>query len=225
MAESTTHTSAPALKFHETIFDPVPHTVGEIWLRYHSLSEALGYSKAHSALNLYGLHPEEFTDRMTALVTLPSAGGPQQVRIFSLRGAHLLGMFARTARAAEFRRWVLDILEREAERSTPAAIEGPLPQPPAPVPALISATLERVIAERDMLRRLLAERTLTEQPHLNRAIRYYSIPGLTTKERATLMGWDSERQWFECINLLVSLGVVARESDLVPPAIGLETQS
>jgi hypothetical protein len=33
------------------------------------------------------------------------------VRIFSLRGAHLLGMFARTARAAEFRRWVLDILE------------------------------------------------------------------------------------------------------------------
>ena len=37
---------------------------------------------------------------MTALVELDTAGGRQQVRIFSLRGAHLLVMLSRTARAA-----------------------------------------------------------------------------------------------------------------------------
>jgi prophage antirepressor-like protein len=35
----------------------------------------------------------------------------QKTRIFSLRGAHLLAMFARTKVAKEFRRWVLDILD------------------------------------------------------------------------------------------------------------------
>ncbi|MDQ9668887.1 hypothetical protein RF033_15005, partial [Serratia marcescens] len=34
-------------------------------------------------------------------------------RIFSLRGAHLIGMFARTKLAKEFRKWVLDILDQE----------------------------------------------------------------------------------------------------------------
>lgn len=35
------------------------------------------------------------------------------MRVFSLRGAHLIGMFARTPKAKEFRRWVLDVLDRE----------------------------------------------------------------------------------------------------------------
>lgn len=34
-------------------------------------------------------------------------------RIFSLRGAHLIAMFSRTALAKEFRRWVLDVLDKE----------------------------------------------------------------------------------------------------------------
>lgn len=40
-----------------------------------------------------------------------------KMRVFSLRGAHLLAMFARTTVAKEFRRWVLDILDREVNNS------------------------------------------------------------------------------------------------------------
>ncbi|MFK5186363.1 hypothetical protein ACI3OY_11105, partial [Glaesserella parasuis] len=50
---------------------------------------------------------------MTALIELQTAGGKQQVRVFSLRGAHLIAMFARTKVAKDFRKWVLDILDRE----------------------------------------------------------------------------------------------------------------
>jgi prophage antirepressor-like protein len=48
---------------------------------------------------------------MTALVKMDTAGGAQEVRIFSLRGCHLLAMFSRTPVAKEFRAWALDILD------------------------------------------------------------------------------------------------------------------
>ena len=41
--------------------------------------------------------------------------GEKEVRIFSLRGAHLLAMFARTKVAKAFRKWVLDVLDREVQ--------------------------------------------------------------------------------------------------------------
>ena len=52
---------------------------------------------------------------MTALVDMQTKGGLQKARIFSLRGAHLLGMLARTERAKEFRRWALDVLESHVD--------------------------------------------------------------------------------------------------------------
>ena len=39
----------------------------------------------------------------------------REVRIFSLRGAQLLAIFARTPPAKRFRRWVLDVLEGKAQ--------------------------------------------------------------------------------------------------------------
>lgn len=86
------------------------------WLRSQQISVALGYSRGDQAADLYTRNAAEFTDRMTALIKLPTQGGLQDTRIFSLRGAHLLGMFARTAKAAEFRRWILDVLDRETGR-------------------------------------------------------------------------------------------------------------
>ncbi len=53
---------------------------------------------------------------MTALIELDTSGGKQKVRIFSLRGCHLLAMFARTAIAKQFRKWVLDILDQLPQR-------------------------------------------------------------------------------------------------------------
>jgi len=62
---------------------------------------------------LYQRHADEFTSGMTSLIEMATSSGKQNIRIFSLRGAHLLAMFARTQVAKEFRVWVLDILDRE----------------------------------------------------------------------------------------------------------------
>lgn len=76
-------------------------------------SDAPFDSMARQVQKLYSRHADEFTATMTALVRMVTAGGEQEVRVFSLRGAHLLGMFARTERAKRFRRQVLDILDNE----------------------------------------------------------------------------------------------------------------
>ncbi|WP_257824232.1 P22AR C-terminal domain-containing protein [Aggregatibacter actinomycetemcomitans] len=91
------------------------------------LGKGLGYANPlQSVTNLYNSNADEFTAEMTALIDMPTAGGLQKVRIFSLRGAHLIAMFARTKVAKDFRRWVLDILDREAKRQQPTL---PAPKP------------------------------------------------------------------------------------------------
>ncbi len=72
----------------------------------------MGYEKGRISIHkLYDANVDEFTAEMTQLVELDTAGGRQQVRIFSPRGCYLLGMLARTERAKAFRCWVLDVLE------------------------------------------------------------------------------------------------------------------
>ena len=60
---------------------------------------------------------------MTALVKMKTRGGEQEVRVFSLRGAHLLGMFARTDRAKAFRRAVLDVLDDQVRQGETLSAE------------------------------------------------------------------------------------------------------
>lgn len=126
--------TALALSFREIQFDVVDRA-GQPWLKLPQVADVL-YGKGgdqtdgpfengiRQVQKLYQRHASEFTDRMTALVELKTAGGLQQVRIFSLRGCHLLAMFARTPVAVEFRRWVLDVLDREVETRpvTPVAL-------------------------------------------------------------------------------------------------------
>lgn len=52
-------------------------------------------------------------------------GSAGRCRIFSLRGCHLLAMFARTPVAKAFRRWVLDVLDRLAAEERAALPEVP----------------------------------------------------------------------------------------------------
>ena len=96
---------------------------GERWLTISDIAAALypyenkGGSQSEAPFekrvrNLYARHAEEFSDSMTALIEVQTAGGVQKIRVFSLRGAHLLGMFACSKRAKAFRRWVLDIIEQ-----------------------------------------------------------------------------------------------------------------
>ena len=83
------------------------------------LGLALTYKNPTSdIMRIYDRNADEFTAEMTALVEMQTAGGLQKVRIFSLRGAHLIAMFARTKIAKAFRKWVLDVLDEEVKKST-----------------------------------------------------------------------------------------------------------
>ena len=106
-----------SLSFHNVDFD-ITDIHGQPWLRSFQIGSALGYKNPSSDMaKLYDRNADEFTDSMTQVIELPTAGGKQQVRVFSLRGCHLLGMLARTKVAKEFRHWVLDVLEKEVSGS------------------------------------------------------------------------------------------------------------
>lgn len=109
------------LTFQTVEFKVIDHK-GQTWLTMRDITAAL-YSGAEGAdtsvtplaeramRRVFARHAHEFTADMTALVKLQTAKGLQKARIFSLRGAYLLGMLARTPKAEAFRRWVLDVLE------------------------------------------------------------------------------------------------------------------
>ena len=80
-------------------------------------------SAVRQVQKLYSRHADEFTRTMTAMVTMQTRGGEQEVRVFSLRGAHLLGMFARTDRAKKFRRDVLDVLDEQLRQGETLSAE------------------------------------------------------------------------------------------------------
>lgn len=65
----------------------------------------------------YERNADEFTENMTQVVeNLDTVNLTVRARIFSLRGCHLLAMFARTPVAKAFRKWVLDAIERYGDR-------------------------------------------------------------------------------------------------------------
>lgn len=91
----------------------------QTFLTASDLGKALEYADPVKAIvKIYDRNADEFTAEMTALVEMQTAGGIQKVRIFSLRGAHLIAMFARTKIAKEFRKWVLDVLDKEVRKTT-----------------------------------------------------------------------------------------------------------
>lgn len=98
---------------------------GKKWASAADIARALGYSRADSVTRLYDKHRAEFRESMTCIVetteTVFSGGLVTKARVFSLRGAHLIGMFARTKRAEAFRQWVLDVLE--TNQAAPSLIQ------------------------------------------------------------------------------------------------------
>ncbi|OVU90575.1 P22AR C-terminal domain-containing protein [Klebsiella pneumoniae] len=104
------------LTFHNTSFAYM-EMGGQVWLTATEVGEALEYADDKAVQRIYSRHADEFTAQMTGVVKLTTPSGKQESRVFSLRGAHLVAMFARTPKAKEFRRWVLDILDREVVHS------------------------------------------------------------------------------------------------------------
>ena len=102
-----------ALSFNEVNFEATTYQ-NEVWLGSAQIGLALEYANPETAITkLYNRNADEFTNSMTRLIETKTKGGVQKVRVFSLRGCHLLAMFARTAIAKQFRKWVLDILDKE----------------------------------------------------------------------------------------------------------------
>lgn len=109
------------LNFHGTALIPVKDVNG-VWLTSADVAKALGYKSTKSISNLFAQYEDEFSQGMTMVIESVTNGingssRRMKVRVFSLRGAHLIAMFARTPVAKEFRRWVLDILDREVSDS------------------------------------------------------------------------------------------------------------
>ncbi|WP_392559795.1 BRO-N domain-containing protein [Orbus mooreae] len=104
---------------NQLIFNNMPLTVtnmnNQIWLTSAELAKALQYKSAKSVTNIFNVNSDEFTSNMSQVIESVTSGNyTKKVRIFSLRGAHLIAMFSRTAIAKDFRKWVLDILDRES---------------------------------------------------------------------------------------------------------------
>lgn len=122
-----------ALTFNDVSLFPIIYH-GTPWIRAVELARALGLSREDKVAQIYQRHADEFTSDMTQLIE--NAAEPQnevfqnlsagRCRIFSLRGCHLVAMFARTPVAKAFRRWVLDVLDKlDAEQR--AALSSPTP--------------------------------------------------------------------------------------------------
>lgn len=106
-----------ALSFNEVNFSPVEQD-GQIWLTATELAKALGYAKSDAVTQVYERNQDEFNSSMTLTLKLRvkgfgSGNSEKESRIFSLRGAHLIAMFSKTAIAKQFRKWVLDVLDKE----------------------------------------------------------------------------------------------------------------
>ncbi|EKO3969271.1 hypothetical protein EF707_08475 [Vibrio fluvialis] len=120
-----------ALTFQNTHFDVIEQS-NQIWLTAAQIGRALGYAREDSVSRIYDRNQDEFSNAMTETVKLTVSGNYQKtVRIFSLRGAHLIAMFARTSIAKQFRKWVLDILDQETKTQTIIPITNPARIPKA----------------------------------------------------------------------------------------------
>lgn len=109
------------LNFHGIQLQPVAK-LDDIWLTSSDIAKALGYASSKSVSTIYSRNSDEFTSSMSMVIKMMTNGinnnlREKSVRVFSLRGCHLIAMFATTDKAKEFRRWVLDILDREIAHS------------------------------------------------------------------------------------------------------------
>ena len=123
------------LTFQNTSFDVIEQN-NQIWLSSGDIANALGYKSQKSVTTIFNRNFDEFSQGMTLVINLMTNGingskRRNETRIFSLRGAHLIAMFARTSIAKQFRKWVLDVLDSETKTQTIIPISNPAQIPHA----------------------------------------------------------------------------------------------
>lgn len=115
-----------ALCFNGVQLFPVTRN-NQPWIKSTELARALGYKDESSVARIFQRNADEFSNDMSQTVKLTVRGLPIETRIFSLRGCHLLAMFARTPVAKAFRKWVLDVLDSLAAQEQPRHVQLELP--------------------------------------------------------------------------------------------------
>lgn len=108
--------SSIALSFNNVDLTPIDNGDGQIWVTSSELAKALDYKRSDTVTKIYNRNSDEFTDSMSLTVKMGVKGfgngnSEKEVRLFSLRGCHLVAMFASTDVAKKFRKWVLDVLD------------------------------------------------------------------------------------------------------------------
>lgn len=110
------------LRFKDTALD-VFEIEGEKYMTSKAIAQALGYSRIDQINKLFKDNQNEFSQRnaesaflsepaMTRIVHLKTKTNVSyKLRLFNKRGAYLIAMLSKTKNAADFRKWVLDVLE------------------------------------------------------------------------------------------------------------------
>lgn len=107
------------LTFNDQAIVPFDNGDGKIWFTTEALAALLGYANAGKVSNIYIRHKDEFTESMTMMTKVRMDGINNSlrevgVRLFSPRGAHLIGMVSRTKIAKDLRIWLLNLAEKES---------------------------------------------------------------------------------------------------------------
>ncbi|MGO3664815.1 MULTISPECIES: BRO-N domain-containing protein [unclassified Psychrobacter] len=123
--------SIVSLSFNNVDLTAVDNGDSQTWFTAKQLAEALGYADDRAVSRIYNKHNDEFTPSMAALVNtttpLKTLGLATKTRVFSLRGCHLIAMFARSKVAKDFRVWVLDLIEGDiASKKLPLSVQQSL---------------------------------------------------------------------------------------------------
>lgn len=106
------------VQFYDHKIELIRHN-GQDYMTQRQIAVSLEFKSPVGVSDLYNAHKEEFDEEMSCLIKQ----GRTRVRIFNREGAWLIGMFARTEKAAAFRRWVLKVLKTAAD--TPATVGLP----------------------------------------------------------------------------------------------------
>lgn len=97
---------------------------GTLWFESADIATALNYANKRAVTGIYANYKAEFAEGMSMVLESSTNGinnnlRKLKTRVFSLRGVHLIAMFARTPVAEDFRKWVLDLIEKEETHTLP----------------------------------------------------------------------------------------------------------
>lgn len=107
------------LTFQEQTITTYDNGDSKIWFTADMLAGLLGYASVKQVNNIFQRHKDEFTESMSTMTKVMKCNENNEIqhtqyRLFSPRGAHLIGMVSRTKVAKDLRRWMLDLVEKES---------------------------------------------------------------------------------------------------------------